>query len=95
MRGACNLAVWRSDFERIDGFDAAYVGWGKEDSDLVVRLLHAGVRRKDGRFATGVLHLWHPAADRSALPDNETKLEQIIRTDRIRAARGISALAED
>ena len=92
---SCNLAVWRSDFERIDGFDAAYVGWGKEDSDLVVRLLHAGVRRKDGRFATGVLHLWHPAADRSALPDNETKLEQIIRTDRIRAARGISALAED
>ena len=37
----------------------------REDSDLLVRLLHAGVRRKDGEFATGVLHLWHPAADRS------------------------------
>jgi glycosyltransferase involved in cell wall biosynthesis len=89
---SCNLAVWRADLERIDGFDAAYVGWGKEDSDLVVRLLHAGVRRKDGRFATGVLHLWHPAADRCALPVNEDKLRQIIRTDRVRAARGLSTL---
>ncbi len=49
------------DLDRIDGFDCAYTGWGLEDSDLVVRLLHAGVRRKDGRFATGVLHLWHAA----------------------------------
>jgi glycosyltransferase involved in cell wall biosynthesis len=89
---SCNLAVWRRDLECIDGFDAAYVGWGKEDSDLVVRLLHAGIGRKDGRFATGVLHLWHPAADRAALPENEDKLGQIIRTDRVRAARGLSTL---
>ena len=64
---SCNLAVWRADLDRVDGFDADYNGWGREDSDLLVRLLHAGVRRKDGNFATGVLHLWHPAADRSAL----------------------------
>ena len=45
---SCNLAVWRSDLDRVDGFDASFSGWGKEDSDLLVRLLHAGVRRKDG-----------------------------------------------
>ena len=60
-RGArsCNLAIWRADLDRVDGFDADYSGWGKEDSDIIVRLLHAGVHRKDGVFATGVLHLWH------------------------------------
>ncbi len=74
-RGArsCNLAVWRSDLDRVDGFDADYRGWGKEDSDIIVRLQRAGVRRKDGVFATGVLHLWHAEADRSALPANEQK----------------------
>ena len=68
-RGArsCNLAIWRGDLDRVDGFDADYSGWGKEDSDIIVRLLHAGVRRKDGNFATGVLHLWHAEADRSML----------------------------
>ncbi len=95
-RGArsCNLAIWRADLDRIDGFDADYSGWGKEDSDIVVRLLHAGVRRKDGMFATGVLHLWHAEADRSALTANESRLSDIIASDRIHAQRGLSSLGK-
>jgi len=93
-RGArsANLAVWRSDLDRVDGFDADYRGWGKEDSDIVVRLLRAGVKRKDGVFATGVLHLWHPEADRHRLPQNERKLSDIIASDEIRAQRGLSSM---
>jgi glycosyltransferase involved in cell wall biosynthesis len=90
---SCNLAMWRSDFERVDGFDADYSGWGKEDSDIIVRLLHAGVRRKDGNFAVGVIHLWHPEADRARLGDNERRLAAAILDNRIRARRGLSALA--
>jgi glycosyltransferase involved in cell wall biosynthesis len=89
---SANLAVWRSDLARVDGFDAGYSGWGKEDSDIIVRLLRAGVRRKDGVFATGVLHLWHPEADRHRLAENERKLSDIIASDEIRAHRGLSAL---
>ena len=93
-RGArsCNLAIWRSDLDRVDGFDADFSGWGKEDSDIIVRLLHAGVRRKDGTFATGVIHLWHAEFDRSSLPENERKLSEIIASDRVRAQRGLSSL---
>jgi glycosyltransferase involved in cell wall biosynthesis len=89
---SCNLAIWRSDLDRIDGFDADYTGWGKEDSDIIVRLLHAGVRRKDGVFATGALHLWHPEADRGKLADNERKLSDIVADGRIRSRCGLSAL---
>jgi glycosyltransferase involved in cell wall biosynthesis len=93
-RGArsCNLAIWRSDLDRVDGFDADYRGWGKEDSDIVVRLLRAGVHRKDGAFATGVLHLWHPEADRALLLENERKLSGRIASDDVRARRGLSTL---
>lgn len=93
-RGArsCNLAVWRADLDRVDGFDAAYSGWGKEDSDFLVRLLRAGVRRKDGAFATGVLHLWHPEADRSHLARNERYLERSIEDGRVRASEGLSSI---
>jgi glycosyltransferase involved in cell wall biosynthesis len=96
-RGAqtCNLAVARSDLDRVDGFDNAFVGWGLEDSDLVIRLLHAGVRRKDGRFATGVLHLWHPWNDRAQLPANRKRLEETIGSTRVCASRGLSALSAD
>ena len=89
---SCNLAIWRSDLDRVDGFDADYQGWGKEDSDLIVRLLRAGVRRKDGVFATGVLHLWHTEADRSRLSENECKLAAVIAVGRVRARRGLSSV---
>ncbi len=88
----CNLAVARSDLERIDGFDADYNGWGAEDTDLVVRLLHAGVRRKLGNFAVGVLHLWHPQADRRWLWSNERRVFETMAAKRIRATHGMSTL---
>jgi glycosyltransferase involved in cell wall biosynthesis len=91
---SCNLAIWRSDIERVDGFDADYAGWGKEDSDIVVRLLHAGIRRKDGNFAVGVIHLWHPEADRAQLGKNEGRLSAAMGERRVRAERGLSALAQ-
>jgi glycosyltransferase involved in cell wall biosynthesis len=91
----CNLAVARRDLDRIDGFDSAYTGWGLEDSDLVVRLLHAGVGRKDGRFATGVLHLWHPPSDRSQLPVNRTRLQETMSGTRVHARCGLSLLGAD
>ncbi|AXS78707.1 glycosyltransferase family 2 protein [Dechloromonas sp. HYN0024] len=87
----CNLAIWRSDFDSVNGFDEAFQGWGHEDADLAIRLLHAGVRRKDGRFATAVLHLWHHENDRSNLPENERRLAEILAGDRVRAQQGIDA----
>jgi glycosyltransferase involved in cell wall biosynthesis len=91
-RGAngSNMAFWRADLEAVDGFDAAFTGWGREDSDLFVRLIRAGVCRKDGRFATGVLHLWHREADRSGLDTNERRLAEIIGGDGVKARRGLS-----
>jgi glycosyltransferase involved in cell wall biosynthesis len=92
---ACNLGCFRNDLERVDGFDAAFTGWGREDSDLFVRLVRSGVWRKDGRFATGVLHLWHPESERSRLLDNQAKLDLLLQGDRVRASCGLSALDAD
>jgi glycosyltransferase involved in cell wall biosynthesis len=93
-RGA-NIAIWRSDLFTVDGFDAGFSGWGREDSDLFVRLIRAGVRRKDGRWATGVLHLWHEEADRARLPENERRLEEVLSADRVAATKGLSALRDE
>jgi glycosyltransferase involved in cell wall biosynthesis len=71
---SCNLAVWRSDLEAVNGFDECFTGWGYEDSDLVLRLFHAGVARKDGAFATEVFHLWHREAQR----DQETSNRGVV-----------------
>jgi glycosyltransferase involved in cell wall biosynthesis len=95
-RGArsCNLAVWRSDLDRVDGFDARFSGWGREDSDLLIRLIRSGVRRKDGRFATGVIHLWHAEADRARLTANDALMDVTLSSTRTRAQLGLSALRQ-
>lgn len=77
---SCNLGIWRADFERIGGFEEAFEGWGYEDSDFVVRLIRAGIKRKDGRFATGVLHLWHKPNDRAREAENLRRLERTLQS---------------
>lgn len=94
VRGG-NFAFFRTDLDRVDGFEAQFTGWGLEDSDIVIRMIRAGVARKDGRFATGLLHLWHPEADRAQLPANRARLDELIKSDRTRALRGLSALAPE
>jgi glycosyltransferase involved in cell wall biosynthesis len=89
---SCNAGCYRADLDRVDGFDAAYSGWGREDSDLFVRLIRSGIKRKNGRFATGVLHLWHPEGARSQLKANQAKLDSTLTSDRWRAVRGLSTL---
>jgi glycosyltransferase involved in cell wall biosynthesis len=77
---SCNMGVWRSDFERVDGFDESYVGWGHEDADLVLRLHNSGVARKNGFCATEVFHLWHQEAARLQESQNAERVMERSRT---------------
>jgi hypothetical protein len=52
----------RADFERVNGFDENFLGWGCEDDDFGRRLRAAGVRLISVLNRTWVYHLWHPPA---------------------------------
>jgi glycosyltransferase involved in cell wall biosynthesis len=86
----CNLGIWRKDFIAVNGFDQLFEGWGYEDSDLVIRLIHHGVKRKEGRFAVPVLHLWHKQNDRSEQQENYQRLMvRLAQADFIKAEKGV------
>ncbi|MDY6993816.1 MAG: glycosyltransferase family 2 protein [Pseudomonadota bacterium] len=72
----CNLGVWHQDIVNINGFNEAFQGWGHEDAELVVRLVRQNIRRKEGRFALPVFHLWHPLESRDNERLNRYRLEQ-------------------
>jgi len=86
----CNLSAWRADLLRVNGFDESYSGWGLEDSDLVIRMLRAGVRHKSARFAAPVFHLWHKEHDRALLAENQRLLDEILGSQRIEALAGLN-----
>lgn len=85
----CNLSAFRADLLRVNGLDESYTGWGQEDSDLVVRLIRAGVFNKSARFAAPVLHLWHKENDRSQLEENRRRLQQLLNTTHVRSRKGV------
>lgn len=86
----CNLSAWRADLIAVNGFDEAYAGkWGLEDSDLVIRLLHAGIRYKSARFAAPVFHLWHKEIDRSGFAENQRLLDALIASRHTYAKLGV------
>jgi GT2 family glycosyltransferase len=74
IRG-CNLAIWRDDLIKVNGYNEAFTGWGREDSELAVRLMNTGARRLDVRGWAICYHLWHPPASRVNLPANDQLLE--------------------
>lgn len=87
----CNFAVWRKDFYAVNGFDELFNGWGHEDADIFIRLLHNGISIKDGRFAIPVLHLWHKESSRDNERSNWKRLNQRLQDKSItQAVKGIS-----
>jgi glycosyltransferase involved in cell wall biosynthesis len=86
---SCNMAAWRADLEKVNGFDESFVGWGHEDADLAVRLHNAGVQRKDGAFATEVFHLWHREEKRDKESSNRQAVLARERDKTIQATKGL------
>jgi GT2 family glycosyltransferase len=55
-----NMAIWRHDLVRTNGFDQRFRAWSCEDDDLAARLRAAGVRIRTALGYTHGYHLWHP-----------------------------------
>lgn len=87
----CNIGMWASDFKSVNGYDESFSGWGHEDADLFIRLLHFGIKIKDGRFAIPVMHLWHNEFDRRNEKENYNRLlERLEDKNFIKAVMGYS-----
>ncbi len=88
----CNFGLFKEDYIAVNGCDSDFTGWGYEDSDLAIRLIHSGVQIKSGRYATGVFHLYHKENDRSNEKQNLAKLNERLSSDIVKAANGLSEL---
>ena len=56
---ACFGAIWKDDFKEIGGFDINYLGWGRHDMDLMLRLLVKGFSFINLFDEISVIHLNH------------------------------------
>ncbi len=87
----CNQGFWRADLERINGYNEEMIGWGSEDKELAVRLMHAGIRHSTLIFGGIAYHLHHSAAARDRRAINEAILSETLRQRLLRCAAGLDA----
>ena len=89
IRG-CNMSYWRKDFIAVNGYNEDFVGWGREDSDLVIRFIKYNLKRRFFKFQGIVYHLYHHENDRGNLLKNDQLLEKAMKDPSFTCEKGIA-----
>ena len=94
MKGiiGCNWGIWRKDLIKVNGYDEAYEGWGREDSDLAKRLYNSGISRLTVRGRCLVYHLNHKENQRDRLALNDQLLEETALKKRAYCRQGLNII---
>jgi glycosyltransferase involved in cell wall biosynthesis len=72
----CNMSFWKDDLYDVNGFNENFIGWGREDTELAVRLFNKGKYRKNIKFSGLAFHLYHDEKSRSHISVNDQHLFQ-------------------
>ncbi|ANH82286.1 glycosyl transferase family 2 [Niabella ginsenosidivorans] len=75
----CNLAFWRADYIKVNGYYSGFTGWGREDSELGERLINLGVKKKKLKLAAVTYHIYHTFNSRANLDTNEIIYRETVR----------------
>jgi len=86
----CNMSFFRNDCIKINGFNNDIEGWGREDSEFVVRLFNSSISKKNVYFNSIQYHLWHEDSSRASLKKNEAILEETIKNMLVRCQNGLN-----
>ena len=85
----CNMAFYRDDCIKVNGFNNDFQGWGREDSEFVVRLFNSGVKRMNLRFGGIQFHLWHNESSQFSIERNNEILSKAINEKTIFCKNGL------
>lgn len=89
LRG-CNMAFWKEDLVRVNGYNECFHGWGREDNEIAVRLLNSGLRKRAIKFGGIVFHIHHSEADRGGCRDNDEYLRYAMQEKSVYCSQGLS-----
>jgi glycosyltransferase involved in cell wall biosynthesis len=85
----CNVSYWRDDFIAVNGYNEDFEGWGREDSDLVIRMGNNGIKAKRLRYAGIVFHIHHKVNSKEKFKLNDKMQNETISNKTIRITNGI------
>ena len=72
------MGFWKKDLYAVNGFNEEFEGWGREDTELAVRLFNKGLMRKNIKFSAIAYHLYHKEKSKSTVSINDKQLFQTV-----------------
>ena len=84
----CNYSASKKVFEQLNGFDEGYEGYGREDTDIEIRMQNLGLKIKSLKGIALQFHLWHPR--REFTPANDSRLDELKKSGRTLCADGLT-----
>ena len=88
LRG-CNMAYWREDAIKVNGYNEDLLEWGHEDAEFAYRLHFAGVRKKALKMGGIMYHLYHKEASKAQENMHKDVLNQVKKERLVRCTNGI------
>lgn len=87
---SCNMSFYKSDCVAINGFNEAFEGWGREDSEFVARFLFNGGELRRLKFAGVAYHLYHKENTRAMLESNHALYLQTLDSQATFCEKGLA-----
>lgn len=74
----CNMAFWKEDLIKVNGYNNQLQGWGHEDEELCWRLINLGLKKKIVKMHAVVYHLHHKLSSRELEDQHHAALNRCI-----------------
>ncbi|WP_353719088.1 glycosyltransferase family 2 protein [Dyadobacter sp. 676] len=91
VRGS-NLAYWKDDFLRVNGYNNDLSGWGHEDEELAARFINNNIIKKIVKLSAVQYHLHHNELPRSSEPHHRRIIQHTLLTKVKRCSNGYENL---
>lgn len=85
----CNMAFFKKDLVRVNGYNEAFKGWGSEDREIAIRLINAGIKKQSIKMGAVCYHLYHKLTSKQNALLNEELRDQAISQKLIKAEEGL------
>lgn len=88
VRG-CNMSFWKQDLLDVNGYNEDIKGWGREDSEIALRLLKKGLSLRRIKMAGIQYHIFHKEANKDNTEFNTAILNKVKKQIGFKTKNGI------
>lgn len=90
-----NMAFFRKDFVKVNGYDNHLKGWGAEDKEIAQRFVNLGLVKRKMKFAAIQYHIYHKESDKTNHDEQVRKIEDLKASKKTVCENGLNEIPKD